>query len=611
MKEGPVEGRKGVVGVVSVREGSRLVGALEVSFPSREVRLLDGEESLGDVALLVVDGEGGGLLGEALARGVRVVAFNPAFRVPRGVEVVRSLKELVEVVGVLLGEPALSLYKEALVRLDDALVIADGQGRILFVNPSFSALTGYTMEEVRGRTPRFLAGGGWPPGFYRRMWTSLQEGIPWRGVVRGKTKEGRLYHQEMSLVPVRDSRGRMIYILALLRDVTGEKALEERLFRLQKEKSVSRLVRGVAHEFCNMLTGILGYTQLLLTDKRRDHPDYQKLSLIESQTLRAAEVARNLLSLGQEEIPERRNLSVRDEMLELKRLLEHLLPERIEVVWEVEERLPALMADPLLLRQIILNLVINARDAMPRGGRLEVRVYRERVRLGVPGGHVHGDPLPGDYVVFSVSDTGEGIPGEEFSRVFEPFYTTRPREKGSGLGLAAVSRMVRAHGGFVVLESQVGRGSVFRVYLPLLEEAPRREERPLPPQECSVMVVEDEDLVRKVLVDALMLHGYRVMDASNGEEALERLRRERVDLLITDLVMPKMGGEELVARARELYPEMKVIIVSGYSSSERDPGVRSRIGEHLFLYKPFGVWEILKVVEESLTSKEGGRDAHL
>ena len=607
-------GERGGIGVASRGEGGhRLKGALELAFPWKEVRIFEGMEPHLSVEILVVEGEGGWgeLIVQARGEGIPVVVYGSASGFFDQVEVVGRLEDLVEKVGYIIGQPGLLAYKEALVQMNDAAVISDANGKILFVNPAFTALTGYTLEDVRGRSPRFLAGGVWPPGLYKRMWSTVQRGNPWRGVVRGRTKEGRLYHQEMSLAPVKDGRGKITHLVAVLRDVTGEKALEERLFQVQRRESVACLVSGVAHEFCNMLTGILGYTQLLLLGRDRKDPDYEKLCLIETQTLRAAEVARNLLSLGQEEIPERRPLAVKDELLELRRLLEHLLPERIRVRWSIEEDLPPLVADPLHLRQIILNLVLNARDAMPRGGELEVGVHRERVRPGLLRGYVQGDPLPGEYVVFSVLDTGVGIPAQALSKIFEPFFTTKPKGKGTGLGLAAVQRMVRAHGGFISLESREGEGATFRVFLPLMEGVSGHEERGVLAERCSVMVVEDEDLVRKVLVDALKLQGCRVLDAANGEEALEKLEQEEVDLLITDLVMPKMGGEELVERVRERLPQVKVVVVSGYSSSERDPGVRSRMGEHLFLYKPFGVWEILKVVEECLASKEGGRDAHI
>ncbi len=605
--------KRGTIGVLLTdgSEASRLAGALEVAFPRWDVKVLQEGEVSGREALLVVDGE----TLEGRANGdVPLVVFSPegdGLQEVPGVAVAGNLSELVEEVGRVLEEPFLPLCWKALSSLGDALVLSDASGRILFVNQAFTSLTGYTLEEVKGRSPRFLAGGGWPPGFYKQMWATVSRGKPWRGVVRGRTKDGRLYHQEMSLVPVEDSRGRVTCLVATLRDVSGEKALEERLFRFQKEESVAKLVGGVAHEFCNMLTGILGYTQLLLMEMNKDDAVYEKLCLIESQTLRAAEVARNLLALGQEEMPERRLLSVRDEMLGLKRLLGHILPESIRLEWEIEEGLPPLTADPLHVRQIILNLVINARDAMPRGGVLAIKVYREKVRLGISRGHVQGQPLPGDYVVFSVADTGKGISREDLPRIFEPFYSTKPQGKGPGLGLTTVLRMVKAHGGFVSVESEVGKGSVFRAYLPLVEEEPREEGEPkVSPGDVSVLVVEDEDLVRKVIVDALKLQGYRILEASNGEEALARLEEGPVDLLITDLIMPKMGGEELVTRVRELYPRIRVILISGYSSSERSPGVRNRIGKHLFLCKPFGVWEILKAVEESL-SKEGEGDAHL
>ena len=601
-------GKRGTIGVIlgDHGEATRLVGALELAFPHWEVKRLKTGNSTGEERILVVEASALEGLGEV---GVPLVVYSPGGKSFGGG--VGTLEELVEAVGRILEEAPLPLGWRVLSRMGNALVLSDASGRILYVNEAFTALTGYTLEEVKGRSPRFLAGGGWPPGFYKRMWSTVSRGETWQGVVRGRTKDGRLYHQEMTLVPVEDSRGEVAYLVATLRDVSGEKALEERLFKFQKEESLARLLKGVAHEFCNMLTGILGYTQLLLLDTDRENPAYEKLCLIESQTLRAAEVARHLLSMGQEEVPERRPISVRDEMLELVRILDHLLPETITLEWEVEEDIKPLVVDPLHLRQMVLNLVLNARDAMPRGGRVRVRVYKEKVRLGVPWEHVWGHPVPGDYVVISVADTGVGISKGELPRIFEPFYSTKPKGKGSGLGLPTVLRMVKAHGGFVAVDSREGGGSTFMIYLPLLEADAGEVVSGALSQEASVLVVEDEDLVRKVVVDALKLQGYRVLEASNGEEALERLRDGPVDVLVTDLVMPKMGGEELVYRVRELYPQIRVVLISGYSSSERDPGVRNRIGDHLFLCKPFGVWEILKVVEESLGNREGGRDAYL
>jgi two-component system, cell cycle sensor histidine kinase and response regulator CckA len=379
---------------------------------------------------------------------------------------------------------------------------------------------------------------------------------------------------------------------------------EEKLRQSQKIEAVGRLAGGIAHDFNNLLTAILTTVQLALSDLAEDHPLRGDLDDIRGAAEKAASLTRQLLAFSRRQVLRPRVLDLGDAVTDMQKMLGRLIGEDIRVVAETGAGC-TVCADPGQIEQVILNLALNARDAMPRGGTLSLRT--RAVELTQEDGlRMFGCPIQrGGYVQLRVEDTGEGMDAHTMERIFEPFFTTKELGKGTGLGLATVYGIVKQSGGYIQATSTVGQGSTFEVYLPASGGAPSggataaAQETPVGRGE-TVLLVEDEDAVRLAARKALARGGFNVVEARNGEEALQRWReRSAVDLVVSDLVMPEMGGRELASKLREDAPRLKVLFTSGYTD---DAGIRqgaldSGTG---FLSKPFTPEALVRKAREML-----------
>ncbi len=382
----------------------------------------------------------------------------------------------------------------------------------------------------------------------------------------------------------------------------------EQLRQSQKMEAVGRLAGGVAHDFNNLLTAILGYAELLLGRHDLDETSRGNVESIQKAGKQAAAVTHQLLAFSRKQVLQPRVIDLNALVCDFERILRRVIGEHIDLTTRADAPCGRVRADPNQIEQVILNLGVNARDAMPKGGQLTIRT--DTVRFDAPGARQHSPELKaGEYVLLEVTDTGCGMDDEVRSRIFEPFYTTKGPGKGTGLGLATVYGVVKQSGGTTLVDSVPGEGTTFRVYLPM-EDAEVDEARPKtvvpaqpPPRRAeTLMVVEDEEIVRELVCQVLKEHGYDVLCASNGAEALKMSgeRRGRISLLITDVVMPQMGGLELSRRLTALRPDLKVLYVSGYSEDDMsEQGVLSADME--FLEKPFTPQAITKKVREILT----------
>jgi signal transduction histidine kinase/ActR/RegA family two-component response regulator len=379
---------------------------------------------------------------------------------------------------------------------------------------------------------------------------------------------------------------------------------EEQLRQSQKIEAVGKLAGGIAHDFNNLLAVILLQTDLLLARTPRADPSRVRIEEIRAATERASGLTRQLLAFSRAQVMQPRILDLNAVVTDATRLLRRLISEDIELRIALDPEPIELLADPDQLTQVILNLAINSRDAMPRGGQFAI----ETKRTFISAEQAPDDAPPGPYAVLVIGDSGQGMTRETRERAFEPFYTTRGPGQGSGLGLSTVYGIIRQSGGHIGLESEEGRGTTFRIYLPLVDAASaaqETEEADLALGSETVLVVEDEDVVRRLACEILILHGYQVVAAAHGAEAMALVRdfAGPIHLLLTDVVMPKMGGPELAQSLRQMRPSLRVLYMSGYPAE--------RIGEHgvqddraEFVAKPFTRDDLARRVREVLDSPD-------
>jgi two-component system cell cycle sensor histidine kinase/response regulator CckA len=389
-------------------------------------------------------------------------------------------------------------------------------------------------------------------------------------------------------------------------DTTGQTALETQYAQSQKMQAVGQLAGGIAHDFNNLLTVINGYAELLLQRHQPGDPSFADLNDIRNTGLRAASLVRQLLAFSRRQTLEPEVVNLTDLVADWSVTLRRLIGDRVKLKVEHGRDLWPVFADPTQVGNALMNLSVNARDAMPNGGTLSIRTANVTIGETMSLGQVL---MPsGDYVTFEVEDTGMGIAKEHLGKIFEPFFTTKEKGHGTGLGLASVYGIVKQTGGYIFPESEVGKGTTFRIYLPRHTPAPAApvlEEKTQAPRDLTgvgtILLVEDEDAVRDFAVRALTMRGYKVLDACGGEEALELIQDhgEPIDLLITDVVMPGMEGPQLVKAVREIMPELRVIFISGYAE-ESFRNSPDRPEDCLFLPKPFSLKQLTSKVKEVL-----------
>lgn len=452
----------------------------------------------------------------------------------------------------------------------EAIVITDTTGEIQYVNPAFTHITAYGRAEAVGKNIRMLKSGKQERGFYEQLWNTILNGRIWHGELTNRRKDGSLYVEEMNIAPVKDVNGRTTNFIAVKQDVTERKSLEDHLHQKAKLEAIGQLAGGVAHDFNNLLTIISGYGNLL---KDRVSPeDRGHVTEILNASNRAASLTRQLLTFSRRQILAPQVLDLNRVVGGIEKMLRRLIGEDIEFTTLLHARLGHVMADQGQLEQVIMNLIVNARDAMPNGGKISIETAD--VELNEPCALTHGDITPGPYVMLAVCDTGTGMELETIKHIFEPFFTTKEKDRGTGLGLATVFGIVKQVGGSICAYSEPGQGTAMKVYLPRVSG--RQNERmasdePSHKTSCSetILVVEDEEAVRSLVRDTLVAHGYKVFEAIDGVQALTLLRQnsDPIDLLLTDVVMPKMNGRELARRLSETRPEIRTLYMSGYTDS--------------------------------------------
>jgi PAS domain S-box-containing protein len=502
------------------------------------------------------------------------------------------------------------IFQKAFQASPDTMVIHSlPEGRHMDINESFLRLIGYRREELVGRTATELG-----------LWWDLAQRDEYLRILR---EQGRVRDLEVC-VRTKSGEARTLLLSAEAIEIAGQDSvvligkdishrkdaeqdrihLEKQLRQAHKMEAVGRLAGGVAHDFNNILMAINGYTQLVLRKLSPRHPLRQQLNEIRKAGERAASLTGQLLAFSHRQVLVPRILDLNKVIADTMEMLRRVIGEDVELVIRQGHKLAKVLADPDQIAQVLVNLAVNARDAMPGGGRLTMETgnvdLREAETRDLPGA------APGPYVMLAVSDTGVGMSKEVMEHMFEPFFTTREQGKGTGLGLSTVYGIVKQSGGDVRAQSEPGHGSTFRVYLPCArvgsgKPAARSSKARLAKGRGAILVVEDELAVRQVVAASLRASGYKVLEARSGEEAMRRLRRHEgpLRLVLTDLVMPGMDGRKVADSVRTLHPEVKVVFMSGYTSDALLRHGLSRM-KGSFLRKPFTLEALTQKVREVL-----------
>jgi PAS domain S-box-containing protein len=487
----------------------------------------------------------------------------------------------------------------------ETIVITDTQARILYVNPAFEQTSGYSRAEALGQNPRILKSGKHDAGLYRQMWDVLRRGEIWKGHLTNKRKDGTLYEEETTISPIRDIHGKVVNYVAVKRDVTHEMQIENQFRQLQKMEAIGTLAGGVAHDFNNILA-IISMEAGLLKQSGGLSPAQTKFADEIGITVdRAAALTRQLLLFSRKEILQPHDLDLNVSIADMTKMLRRILGETIEVQLKLAEQPMFVHADTGMMNQVLLNLAVNAHDAMFNGGQLVIET--SGVELDEFAAEQSAPARPGSFVCLSVSDSGSGISPEILPRIFEPFFTTKAAGKGTGLGLATVFGIVQQHKGWINVYSEVGHGTTFRIYLPRLTgmtdiKVAQKMLATVPTGNETILLVEDEPALRTSMNLTLTNLGYRVLEAATGNQALEVWQEHgaEIRLLLTDLMMPDgMTGKELAQRLVKENPKLKVVYMSGYSADliGKDFPVQENVN---FLAKPFHMQKLAQILRDSL-----------
>jgi PAS domain S-box-containing protein len=480
-----------------------------------------------------------------------------------------------------------------------AIITVDDQFLVSFWNRAAESIYGWTAAEVIGKAPAYASVDG--PATLEPIFDRVGRGETVEVERTRKRKDGREIDIRLVIAPLFDEAGRFRGTVGISQDVTEQKRLEAELLQAQKMETIGRLAGGIAHDFNNILTAILGYTDLA-TRLTSDDEQARALGIVKAAAERAAGLTQQLLAFSRRQMLQPRPTDANDEILRIEPILRRLIGEDIELLTSVTPGTGSVLVDPTQLEQVILNLAVNARDAMPDGGSLVLRT--ERVNISPDDGRL--GMAAGDYVAIDVSDTGAGMDEETKAHIFEPFFTTKGIGEGTGLGLSTTYGIVRQSGGYISVESELGSGTTFKLFFPRLgspvpttiAETPRSTE----PGHARILLIEDDELILSLSSQVLSRNGYEVQVARDPAAALALAEEQPFDLLATDVVMPGMTGIELARRIHERQPTLPVFYMSGYAEQAAGRGGPRVAG---FLAKPFTPDDLLHAVEEALAAHAG------
>lgn len=494
------------------------------------------------------------------------------------------------------AQQELERLKTAIEQAGESILITDLMGKIEYVNPAFEKISGYQREEAIGQTPRILKSGKQDLTFYENLWSTIISGNTWQGRIINKRKNGELFTEEKTISPVRDAEGNITHFVAVGRDVTQQIRLEEQFRQSQKMESVGRLAGGVAHDYNNMLTVILGNAQLGMAKMDKDNPYFDYFAKIHQAASRSADITKQLLAFARKQTIEPKILDLNNTIENMLKMLRRLIGEDIDLAWMPHSALWPVKMDPSQIDQILVNLIVNARDAIKDIGKITIETDNRIIDDDYCA--THAGFKPGNYVMLAVSDNGCGIEKELLDKIFEPFFTTKETGKGTGLGLATVYGIVKQNNGFINVYSEVGKGTTFKIYIPKYQGKEKLsttyQERGLSKGKGEhILLVEDDKTILEFAKKLLEELGYNVEAVNDPKQALELINQpdKKFDLLLTDVIMPDMSGKDLAEEIKKKMPHLKVLYMSGYTANAiahhgvLDKGVN-------YIQKPFSIQQI-------------------
>ncbi|MCX6143218.1 MAG: PAS domain S-box protein [Ignavibacteriales bacterium] len=516
----------------------------------------------------------------------------------RTVELEREIAERIRV------EEELRKLYIAVEQSSVSIAITDVNGIIEYVNSKFCAVSGYSREELIGSSPAIVKSGLTPEAVYRQLWDTIRAGSEWHADLQNRHRDGTLYWESVTISPIRNNQGAISHFLAVKEDITERMKLERQLLQAQKMESLGTLAGGIAHDFNNILGVILGFSSLLESDSNDPEEVVRSARSISDAVERGAAVVRQILTFARKTGVHAQLVDLNTTIPEVGNLLESSFPKTTTISLELAQDLPTILIDPTQLHQALLNLCVNARDAMSQEGTLAIATQERdfgEVKTRFP------EATPSSYVEISVSDTGVGMTSEVAKRIFEPFYTTKDIGKGTGLGLSVVYGIVQSHNGFIDVRSTLGKGSTFSMLFPSQSRhAVGTDAKVLTkPKEVAgtetILVVEDEPELRKTLDQALRSHGYTTLLAADGRTGLMSFKQNMaaIQIMVTDIGLPGLDGASLIREVKKLNPSLAVIACSGFLN----PNLKRELtlaGADRFVPKPYVGQRVLETIRELL-----------
>jgi PAS domain S-box-containing protein len=494
----------------------------------------------------------------------------------------------------------------------ETVMMTDPSGIIEYVNPAFERITGFSSNEAVGKTPAILKSGKHNTEFYDRLWSTIKTGKTWEGHFINRKKDGKTYDELAVISPVKDTNDRITSYIAVKRDVTREITLQEQLTQAQRMEAAGRLAGGIAHDFNNIFTAILGYSDIALSILPPDHKASDSVNEIYNAVKRAASLTKQLLAFTRKQVMDISVISLSSIISGMENILRTLVGERSSIIFSYPEEPLIVMANEAQIHQIIMNLVLNAKDAvLNKHGEIDIALNHHVQKYT----YDQFDFLAGvgRYAKISVKDNGAGMDETVKKHIFEPFFTTKPHDKGTGLGLSTVHGIVKQFNGFIDIESSLGCGTTFEIFLPLAKKSSsfaatddklKEEKKQVKFQKKhrkTLLLVEDEAAIRIFLAQVLTSNGYNVMVAENGQKAMKIIEEnaEKIDFLLSDIVMPIIGGDKLAAYVMDQYPEIKITLMSGYADAYIP---NDKNGMRLpYIEKPFSPPQLLDFLSKHFT----------
>ncbi len=482
------------------------------------------------------------------------------------------------------------------------IIITNAEGVIEYVNPAFTETTGYSSEEVLNKTPALMSSGEMPESFYHNLWQTIQKGETWEGVFYNKRSNGELYWDEAKISPIKNTQGETTHFLGVQSDITDKKQMEQQLRRSQKMDSLGKLTGGIAHDYNNMLNVILGYTELLemVVTGEQEEKANEFIKEIKHAADRGASLTKKLLAFSRQESDKPESVDVNNLLLDSKNMLKKTLTARINLDYQLDKNIWPIFLDKGDLEDALLNICINAMHAMPDGGDLTLTSRNrdlEKDEAAIL------NLAAGEYVQVSIEDTGVGIDDDVLNQIFDPFFTTKG-ELGTGLGLTQVYGFIKRSKGAISIDSNINIGTYINIYLPRYFSSVKEDE--ISSDVISdkggnetILIVDDEVAICELSNKILSTKGYKTFVAHNGEEALDILSKNNIDLMLSDVIMPKMDGYKLASKVRKKYPSTKIQLVSGFDDDKQRTPEDAILAENL-LHKPYSAKELIHVIRKLL-----------